>query len=119
MFLKKTIPNLGKAINDLTIDALSITSTTIEEGAIDGRILKCDTKHIYIKIIEGFDMLSMANTNSAKFDIDFRINRTTYQLQLQALDYVSRHQLFEILINNPLYSKTVDENSSQIQTEFM
>lgn len=38
------------------------------------------------------------------FDITFQLNSTPYQLQHTALDYIQNHNLFDVLINNPLYS---------------
>lgn len=37
------------------------------------------------------------------YDITFHINRQPYQLQHQALDFVYDHNLFPLLIRNPMY----------------
>lgn len=37
------------------------------------------------------------------FDITFQLNTTPYQLQHTALDYIQGHNLFNVLIDNPLY----------------
>lgn len=112
------MPNFKRAVSDSTIDALSIAPAGVEQSTIDGRIQVCDQNYIYIKIAEGFEELSLLNRNSMQFfDINFHMNQTPYQLQLQALDFLVEHQLFEILINNPLHSMTVEEDPmhSQIQ----
>lgn len=37
------------------------------------------------------------------FIVQFTLNPTIFQLQHTALDYMQQHNLFDILINNPLY----------------
>lgn len=90
----------------------------LEQITIDGRIQGCDQNYIYIQITEGFEELSVLATNYMQtFDVNFYINQTPYQLQLQALDFLVKHRLFEILINNPIYSTIVEADSIHTQNE--
>lgn len=96
--------NFGRAVSDSIIDSLSIFAKGVEHGRIDGRITNCDGKYIFIKITNGFEKLSVLATNMMQvFNVDFYINQTPFQLQIQALDLMVEHKLFETLINNPLY----------------
>lgn len=86
--------------------------STVYDGEI---ILKLNTK-IYIELNDLTDKL---NTDEL-YDICFDYNPIFYHLQHQALDFVQRHRLFDILINNSLYheksdtSKQIDLNDSSI-----
>lgn len=40
------------------------------------------------------------------YDIVFRYDRKYYLMQHQALDFIQRHKLFDLLINNPKYHST-------------
>lgn len=112
------MPNFKKAVYASTIDALTITPAGVEQSTISGSIQVCDKKYIYIKIAEGFEELAVLNRNSMQFfDVDFHINQTSCQLQLQALDILIEHRLFEILINNPLYSTIVEEDPLPTQIQ--
>lgn len=80
---------------------------------------RCDKNYIYIQFGEnssdlGSDSSSDHNldhnihlikNNCEKqyFDIIFNMNRTSYQLQHRAIDYLGRHELHPILINNKKY----------------
>lgn len=74
-----------------------------------GRVQKCDQSYIYIKIVDGYeDIFNIHKISDQLFDIYFEINQTTYQLQIQALDYLKEHSLFEVIINNPLYDLSLN-----------
>lgn len=115
------MPNYKKAINESIVGALSIVSQGMIDDGIDGYILNSDLNYIYIKIVKGFEKLSTLCTNVMQnFHINFHINQTPYQLQIQALDFLVKHDLFKMLINNPLYStldSTMNQESSHTQNE--
>lgn len=46
------------------------------------------------------------------YDITFHINQQPYQLQHQALDFVYDHNLFPLLIRNPMYFYQSEYNDS-------
>lgn len=111
--------NLKRSISESTIDALSIVAKGVQHSNIDGRIKNCDGKYVFIRVTNGFKILSTLVTNMMQvFDINFRINQTPYQLQLQALDKMAEHKLFSTLINNPLYNDDkMAQEYSHIQNE--
>lgn len=113
--------NFEKAIKELSIDAIAIEPKIVPDGVqyntIDGRIQSCDEKFIYMEIVNGFDELSILTTNVMQcFDVNLVVNQTPYQLQLQAIQFLVEHKLFNILINNPIYSTIVEEADDALQT---
>lgn len=64
----------------------------------NGQIIFKENKKIFV------DLESITDWHQDQlYDIVFRINRTFYLLQHQALDLVRSHKLFDLLINNPTY----------------
>lgn len=82
-----------------------------------GSIIKIDYQFIYIKINDGFDDFRHLYADQT-FDIDFHMNRLSYQLQLNALKWIKDHKLFKILINNPLFDKQSIIASSNLDFKF-
>lgn len=48
-------------------------------------------------------ILLKKNYKNQYFDITFNMNRTSYQLQHRAIDYLEKHDLHPVLINNIKY----------------
>lgn len=68
-----------------------------------GQVKGSDKAFIYIEIIEeDFDFVH-TNCDKQYFDIEFHINRGPYQIQHRALEYVEKHNVHTMLINNPKY----------------
>lgn len=98
---------------------------------ITGRIIKVDGGTIMVKIIHGFTLLKHVNKtkkldglklveseSTRLFDLEFQTNRTVsdvrrtpYLLQHNALYWLKKHNLFEILIGNPKYEEEADAAS--------
>lgn len=109
----ETAPNFQQAIRDGTIVAVNIAPLGGQQSEIEGRIQNFDDNYIYIKVIEGFESLSIQSRNRWQFfDLNFHINQIPYQLQLQALNFVVEHGLFDVFINNSLYWKISEQQSS-------
>lgn len=68
------------------------------EKTFEGKILRRDSNTIYVDIYPARECL----TNDT-YSIMFEVNRIGFQLQHNALDFVKRHDLFGIFINNPEY----------------
>lgn len=73
-----------------------------------GQIKKYDNDFIYVEIVEEEFADLQKYSEKQCFDIRFNMNRVGYQLQHRALDYVRRHSLHSILINNKLYARQYD-----------
>lgn len=98
------------ALNDSVLDGIIIKPCEMETETINGKIERCDQNYIYIKITKGFEEMVVLHKSPMQFfDVYFHINQTPYQLQLQALDYVKEHGLFEKIINSPLMQTTNEE----------
>lgn len=109
------MPNIQKALQDSVVEDIIIkpVQETTKNTMIFGRISVCDEIFIYIEITEGITELLSWNMNEFQlFDIIFYKNRTTFQLQHNALNYVKQHRLFSILINNPKYA--IEHQSNQL-----
>lgn len=68
---------------------------------IEGKIINCDKEKVFIKI---FDWRS-ARTLSVDelYTMKFLVNEKIYQTQKDALQLLTQHNLFDILINNSIY----------------
>lgn len=64
----------------------------------DGKIRGRESARINVEIYPGWKC-----DISDAYSITFEINRTGFQLQHNALKFIKKHSLFDILINNPLY----------------
>lgn len=70
-----------------------------------------DHQYIFVSLYADghtvFDIKELCSENL--YDVKFHGNRTTYLYQHHALDFVKKHQLFDCLVNNELYCKTLPE----------
>lgn len=69
-----------------------------------GTVFKIDDYFIFIEIDESNEDFRYIYAEQT-FDINFHVNRHSYQLQLNALKYIEEHKLFSILISNPLFKE--------------
>lgn len=70
---------------------------------IKGQILRISDKKVYIEIFKESNKHVRRSWQSESYDIFFKLNRTPYQLQHFALEFVKNEQLFTRLINNSFY----------------
>lgn len=74
-----------------------------------GWSLKCDGvlkkrgSTVMFQISNGFEEMNMLDLNTQKFDIQFKPNLSSFQVQHKAIDFMSEHKLFEQLIQNAQY----------------
>lgn len=115
-------PNLFKAVRDgivkeFAIKPLSLAMET--NGLILGKVEKCNERSIYVKITEGINEVLPQQARKKQFyDLNFIINRTTFQLQHNALKWFKDHGLFTILIHNLLYSYNEERPFSMSDYKF-
>lgn len=86
---------------------------TLITGVLNG----WDDRFIYLKITNGLNELSI-EFKHIFYDIHFHTNRLPFQLQLNALKFIKTQNLFEILINNPLYEETLVSTNNDYDYEF-
>lgn len=75
---------------------------------INGKIKRKESNNIYV-------VLFTLPTHEI-YDLHFQLNRTVYQSQHNALDFITKHSLFDILINNPIYHN--DANVQRLHTTY-
>lgn len=100
------MPDFKKAIKNGIVDGFTMNPfhSATDNSSIRGNLSHCDNKFVYVKIVEGIDELSSKLMNNCHFyNLNFHINRLSFQLQHNALAYMKSHELFPILINNPRY----------------
>lgn len=68
------------------------------ETKFNGKIIRRESEKIYVTIYPGWKCDSFD-----KYSISFEVNRTGFQLQHNALDFIIKHSLYSILINSPFY----------------
>lgn len=95
----------SKAIKGREFDGLIVKplGRAANSGIISAKILTCDDTYIYFKIIEGLEDVIYSDDGQL-FEVNFVINRITYQIQYNALKILQNHALFNILVNNPRYA---------------
>lgn len=82
------------------------------------RRFKQNDEKIIIEIVDNFDFVLRKYRNDL-YDILFELNRMPYQLQHNALDFVKKHKLFDILIKNDLYYQTPTLDAPQENQNLM
>ncbi|XP_031626698.1 putative helicase mov-10-B.2 isoform X2 [Contarinia nasturtii] len=106
--IEKRITKMVEAVDENILDHFTLkpikTSRIFNKNiSIPGSIKGCNKKYIFVKIDEdGFDYLRR-HCKWTFFDISFHMNRTIFQLQHNALEWIEDHQLFSLLIKNPTY----------------
>lgn len=71
-----------------------------------GEVIGCRENLMFVKITEGFEEILSLNDNEHQyFSINFFTNRMVYQLLLNALDWMKKHKLHSVLINNHRYDE--------------
>lgn len=88
---------------------IRLTLTPIDgEISLNGKIKRRESGKIYVEIFNANRWNSIIAME--RYNIVFEINRIVYQLQHNALDFIKRYRLFDILINNPSYHYQEEEN---------
>lgn len=103
-------------------DALSELAGAIDENEVDhfilipkskkppnekdilGQVIRTREKKIYVEIFKQSMKAVQKSWRDEFYDIFFIVNRTPYQLQHNALEYVNKEGLFTRLINNSYYN---------------
>lgn len=100
------------AVDESSVDLFTLQSSVgcLPKITASGQIKGADKDFIYVVIDEGdFNSLQM-HSNKQHFDIKFHMNRLGYQLQHRAIEYMEKHKLHPILINNNAYYSHCDEH---------
>lgn len=108
---KAQTSKLNDAIGENLLDNFTLRPAETSQSAdsnkkdtfISGQIKGCNKGYIFMKFTgENFGYISK-NCHKELYDIVFHVNRTPFQLQHNALEWMKKHNLFHCLINNPSY----------------
>lgn len=82
------------------------------------RIRHFDNTHFYIQLSAEKNIVEcMKRECSLKtYNIRFHENRSTFQSQHLALDYMQEHKLVDCLVNNKMFGENVNEHPMMIET---
>lgn len=102
--LKSQTSKLDDAINNNLLDQFILRP--VRQGVsieISGQIKSCNRDYIFVRFSGNDFSYIHKNCHTELYDIVFHINRTPFQLQHTALEWMQKHNLFDCLINNPAY----------------
>lgn len=92
--------------NHLTLQSNEKKNITI----LGQRVGHRDDSHYYFELFAEQELIITMKQSKSTYNIHFHENRTTFQCQHLALDYMSKHNLIECIVNNNLYEKNMPEN---------
>lgn len=75
-----------------------------DDVVISAIVTECIDGNICAKITDGFAHFMRMLETAKSVAVTFFINRMTFQIQHNALRYLVEHNLFDVLIKNPMYS---------------
>lgn len=103
-----------KALKDGMTACLIEPSENDQDVTVSAQIMEIDADKVYVKITDGKDLFLRIYKNR-NFDINFTMNRSTYQMQHNCLQWIQNHSLFPVLIIGPRFCI---EPESCPETEF-
>lgn len=92
-----------KALKENNLERFTIKAIGWALPEISG-LLKEGFGRVSFKVLNGLEQLLHLDFNRQLFAIDFHTNRTTFQIQHNALKWFQSHKLFGKLIQNKKYS---------------
>lgn len=99
----------------LVFFTLQSCAGSIPKIKASGQMKGCDKNFIFVEIDENdFDSL-LIYSNKQRFDIQFHMNRVSYQLQHRAIEFMGKHNLHPMLINNTKYDLSLYDEPSLIE----
>lgn len=108
---------ISAAIDENLLDQFVLT--THENIQFEGRKKSSNLEKIFVEINENCFEKFLKVSVEKSFDIHFVLNRTPFQLQHLALDFIEDHGLFDILINNIKYDCTGNEQTNVNRYEIL
>lgn len=76
------------------------------ETTITGFLASSNKEYVFFQIDEGFHEFS----NRKKFKVCFNSSRVMFQLQHNALDFMQKHELIEMIKMNPAYYEQCEQS---------
>lgn len=99
-----------KSPTDSNTDPNFIPLSADTSLSVTGQIKSCNKYYIFVRFTgESLGFMSNGHNLNRKFNIAFHVNRTPFQLEHNVLERMRELDLFDCLINNPLYAKACTE----------
>lgn len=102
--LQKNTKQIQEANEDSIIYEFELSMSNNSSIKYSGRINKADKRFIYLDVSYEYSTSLKTQLDNC-FNIVFRINRHTYKIQHQALEYFDQFKLHTNLINNGIFNK--------------
>lgn len=83
---------------------------------VTGQIKFIRDGKVIVEIDKDWTSMAIKTLPNAQFKINFELNSLPFQVQLNAIDYMQRHQLFSRLIDNSEYETS--RGSQNLELEF-
>lgn len=96
------IRNYSQALEHKVLDKFTITTIGTNTPMVSHGHLIASGKSVLFKVVGGFDS-AVVHYKEFKFKLNFISNRFTYEVQLNALSWFKKHDLFVNFIENPLF----------------
>lgn len=121
------VSKMAEAVQESILDSFTLVSKPDDGKSklitsniqIPGQIKGINKEFIFLKIDdESHVNLVKSLCNDHTFNIYFRMNSMTYDLQHQALKWMNSHSLFDSLVNNPKYNVDIPSVHSSANAEF-
>lgn len=120
MLTQESMCELCAAIDENYVDWMILepeSRALKKKDKIWAQVDKMQNERIHFKVFpRSFHRIQKLHKNEL-FNIHFQLNRTSFQMQHNALDYVKKHKLFDILINNPKCADRIENLSTDSNKE--
>lgn len=102
------------------MDGFTVKQYGSEQYVCDGKIVGCRRDLIFVQITQSFEnILCCYGKEDQFFTINFFTNRIVYKVLLNTLEWIKKHKLHAVLINNQLYDQVDYSNpKANEQNEF-
>lgn len=88
------------------MDGFTIKRFGNKQGVCAGQIVGVRGDLIYVQITQGFEeILEYYNNEGQLFSLNFFTNRLVYKMLMNTLEWIKKHGLHSVLINNPYYDQ--------------
>lgn len=88
------------------MDGFTLKQSITGRNVCAGRIVGCRGNTIHIQITQGFEeILECYKGEDQLFTLNFFTNRLVYKVLLNTLEWIKKHRLHAVLVNNQLYDQ--------------
>lgn len=103
---------MADGVQESMLDCFTLKPVSSPQLSINGQVKYCTKDYVFIEIADRVH-LDLLNNQREKYDIIFRVNRQTYQLQHYALECLVRNKLFDSFLKHPEYDCILASNDNE------